>query len=358
MDKNLLVAGLAAFASASLLLWILEPVARHIGLVDHPGGRKTHSEPTPMVGGIAMFIALTFSVLTLPVPLSNYRLLIAGALILVVVGVLDDFRELSARQRFGAQIVVGLMMSLGAGVVLSDLGYLIEPSKVFGLGVLAIPLSVFATVGVINAVNMSDGVDGLAGSLVLVAVGALCVITWVGGQPQLTAFLVLLAGVLLAFLMFNLRLNGSALVFMGDAGSMFLGFVLAWFLIELSQGEDRLLAPVTALWILALPLIDTVSMMVRRIRLGRSPFLADREHLHHILTAAGFTSKQTVLLMFLVALTTAGIGVVAHLLGVAEHWMFLGFIALFSLHHWAVMRAWRIKRFLRRPLIQHAESEA
>ncbi len=358
MEKNLLVAGLAAFAAASFLLWILEPVARHIGLVDHPGGRKTHSDPTPLVGGIAMFIAFAFSVLTFHVPLSNYRLLFAGTLILVVVGVLDDFHELSARQRFGAQIVASLMMSLGAGVVLSDLGYLIAPEKLLGLGVLSIPLSVFATVGVINAVNMSDGIDGLAGSLVLVAVSALCVIAWAGGQPQTTAILVLLAGVLLAFMMFNLRLNGRALVFMGDAGSMFLGFVLAWFLIQLSQGENRLLAPVTALWILALPLIDTVSMMVRRIRLGRSPFLADREHLHHILMAAGFTPKQTLVLMVLVALTATGIGLVGHLVGAPEHWMFLGFIALFTLHHWAVMRAWRVKRFLRRPLVHHAESKA
>ncbi len=139
---------------------------------------------------------------------------------------------------------------------------------------------------------------------------------------------------------------------MGDAGSMFLGFVLAWFLIQLSQGENRLLAPVTALWILALPLIDTVSMMVRRIRLGRSPFLADREHLHHILMAAGFTPKQTLVLMVLVAFTATGIGLVGHLVGAPEHWMFLGFIALFTLHHWAVMRAWRLKRFLRRPLVQ------
>jgi UDP-GlcNAc:undecaprenyl-phosphate GlcNAc-1-phosphate transferase len=357
VETNLFAGGLGAFAIASFFLWVLAPVARRIGLVDHPGGRKTHYEPTPLVGGIAMYIAFAFSVLVFHVPVSIYRLLFAGTLILVVVGVLDDLHELSTKHRFGAQIVASLLMTVGAGVVLNDLGYLMAPDKLFSLGLLSIPLSVFATVGVINAVNMSDGIDGLAGSLVLIAVSALCVIAWVGGQPQTTAILVMLVGVLLAFLIFNLRLNGRALVFMGDAGSMLLGFVLAWFLVELSQGEDRLLAPVTALWIIALPLIDTVSMMLRRIRLGRSPFLADREHLHDILMAAGFSAKQTLMLMVLVAMITAGIGLAGHLMGVAEHGMFLGFLALFTLHHWAVMKAWRVKRFLKRPLVHPALSK-
>ena len=106
---------------------------------------------------------------------------------------------------------------------------------------------------------------------------------------------------------------------MGDAGSMFLGFTLAWFLIQLSQGEERLLAPVTALWIIALPLIDTVSMMVRRFRLGRSPFAADREHFHHILLASGYTPKQTLVMMILIAGLLAGVGLAGHLLGVPEN---------------------------------------
>lgn len=354
VNQDLLLSVIIAFASGVVLLWILVPVARHIGLVDHPSGHKTHILPTPLVGGIAMFIAFALAVLSFDVSLSSYRLLFAGALILVFVGVLDDFRELSPAQRFGAQIVTGLLMTLGAGIELQDLGYLISSDWVLSLGILATPVTLFATVGVINAVNMSDGVDGLAGSLVLVSVGALVAVTWRGGAFEAMGILILLAAVVLAFLLFNLRLDGRALVFMGDAGSMFLGFVLAWFLIRFSQGEEALLAPVTALWFLAIPLIDTVSMMLRRVLLGRSPFLADREHFHHMLLAAGFTARQTLALMFLIALFAAGVGLLGEHLGVAEHWMFLGFVGLFALHFWAISRGWRVKRFLNRRLLHHS----
>ena len=255
MDRNLLFTGLTAFAATSILLWLLEPVARHIGLIDQPGGRKIHPSPTPLIGGIAMSVGFAFSILWLDVPISEYRLLFAGALVLLVVGVLDDLHELSARMRFGAQIVAGLIMTQGAHVILHDLGYLLWPDHLVYLGILGMPLTVFAAVGVINAVNMSDGVDGLAASMVLVAVCALGLLAWSDGDTARVAVLILLAGVLVAFLTFNLRLHGPALAFMGDSGSMFLGFVLTWFLVQFSQGNDRLLAPVTALWIFALPIM-------------------------------------------------------------------------------------------------------
>jgi UDP-GlcNAc:undecaprenyl-phosphate GlcNAc-1-phosphate transferase len=194
---------------------------------------------------------------------------------------------------------------------------------------------------------MSDGLDGLAASLALVTLGALGVLAWRGDAHRGVGVLLLLALVLLPFLAFNLRRSGRALVFMGDAGSMFLGFALAWFLIQFSQGEHRLMAPVTALWIFALPLIDTVAMMARRVMLGRSPFLADREHFHHLLLAAGLSEKQTLALMVLLALAAAGVGLTGEVLAVPEPWMFVGFAALFGLHFWVVMRAWRSKRLLR-----------
>lgn len=354
MSQDLLLSVLFAVASGSVLLRFLGPVARHIGLVDPPGGHKAHENPTPLVGGIAMFIAFALSILVFDIPFSTHRLLFAGALILIVVGVLDDFHSLSAKQRFTAQISAGLLMTLGAGVVLDDLGSLISPHWVLSLGSLAVPVSVFSTVGVINAVNMCDGVDGLAASLVLVTASALGLVAWVDDEAESFGILIVLAAVVLAFLAFNLRYKGRALVYMGDAGSMFLGFVLAWFLIRFSQGEDRLVAPVTALWIFALPLIDTVAMMVRRILLGRSPFLADREHFHHMLLAAGFTPIQTLTLMLLLAFLAAVVGLAGVYLGIAEHWMFLGFLALFALHFSTVSRGWRVKRFLHKRLVRDA----
>jgi len=223
-------------------------------------------------------------------------------------------------------------------VVLVDFGHLIGSGDLLSLGYLAVPLTVFSIVGVVNALNMMDGLNGLAASLVLITVIGLGVIAWSGGNTRDIGMLWLLGAALLAFLMFNVRFNRHALVFMGDAGSLSLGFILAWFLVALSQGEQRLLAPVTALWLFALPLIDAVSTMVRRILLGRSPFLADQEHLHHILLAAGFSPKQVLILMLLIALAAACVGLAGHFLGVPEHWMFLGFICLFALHFQIMMR--------------------
>lgn len=297
-----------------------------------------------------MLIAFAFSVLMLDISLSSYRMLFAGSLLLVVVGAIDDLHELSPLHRFAAQIVASLLMTQEGGVVLADFGYLIMPDDVLSLGLLAIPLTVFATVGVINAVNMADGLDGLAASLVLIAITALGVIAWSGGSTWDIGVLGLLGATIFSFLLSNLRLDGRSLVFMGDAGSLFLGFALVWFLIDLSQGEQRLMAPVTALWLFALPLLDTVSIIGRRILLGRSPFLADREHFHHILLAAGFGPKRTLLLMVLIALAVAGVGLAGHFFGVSEHWMFFGFLCLFALHFRITMRAWRKRRFWGRPL--------
>jgi UDP-GlcNAc:undecaprenyl-phosphate GlcNAc-1-phosphate transferase len=178
----------------------------------------------------------------------------------------------------------------------------------------------------------------------LISISGLGIIAWSSGEMQLIGAPILLAGAILAFLLSNLRPEGPGLVFMGDAGSLFLGFVLAWSLIEVSQGEHRLLPPVTALWLFALPLVDTISMMLRRILLGRSPFLADREHFHHVLLAAGLSPKQTLILMSLLALAGVGVGLAGYFLG------------LFVLHFWTIMRAWRFKTFLAMPLFRSANA--
>jgi len=126
---------------------------------------------------------------------------------------------------------------------------------------------------------------------------------------------------------------------MDDAGRLFLGYVLVWFLIDLSQGERRLLTSVTALWLFALPLIDTVLIMVRRMLYGRSPFLANQRYLHHLLLTVGFSPKRTLVLMLIVALAAVCVGLAGYFLGVLEHWMFLGFACLFVLYFRATMRA-------------------
>lgn len=340
MQSEDLYSLMTAFGVALLLLWLLRRVAFRVNLLDQPDERKTHQGAVPLVGGLAMFMAFSVTAFTLVMPIAHLHSLFIGAALLIVVGVLDDLHELSSGVRFFAQIAAALMMVLQGGVILHDLGAIGPQGGMAALGDWSILLTVFATVGVINALNMSDGIDGLAGSLTLMTALALGFIAWVGGDLSAVRILLLLVMVLIAFLLFNLRLpgQGRALVFMGDAGSMFLGFVLAWFVIDLSQGEARLMTPATALWIFAVPLIDTVTQMLRRILKGRSPFAADREHFHHILLQAGFSARQTLGVILLVAVCAALIGLGGLYMGVSEALMFYGFLGVFAVYFLVVVR--------------------
>ena len=300
-----------------------------------------------MIGGIAMFCGFLFAVLLSDGPLTQFRPLFAGSALLVIVGVLDDFRELPAWTRFAAQIAAALIMALWGGVVVSDLGRLLGADSI-ALGAWSIPFTVFGVVGVINAVNMADGMDGLAGSLVLSTLVLLAVMAHVAGLNQAVQILVTLAAVVCAFLLFNLRLPGRkrAAVFMGDAGSLFLGYTLAWFLVDLSQAPARAIAPVSALWMFALPLVDAVGIMIRRVLVGRSPFSPDREHLHHVLTVAGLSPMGVVGAMLALSLLLGAVGVLGFFRGLPETALFSGFLAVFALYFWAVQRFWRLQRIV------------
>lgn len=330
---NLIWALSVAFVGTGLLLWVLRPLALRIGLVDLPGGRKSHQGNIALVGGVAMFCALTFSALLLESPLGGLRTFFAGSLLLLIVGILDDFDELPTWSRFVAQLLAALMMTLWGGVEVTDLGAITGAGNVT-LGHWAIPFTIFATIGVINAWNMSDGLDGLAGGLALMAFLILGYIAISAGRGTEGQLLFLLAGVVGAFLLFNIRFprRPQALVFMGDAGSMFLGFALAWFAISLSQGENRAMTPVTALWILALPLIDAVSILIRRLFERRPPFKAARDHLHHILLSCGFSVNNAVGFILVLATAMGALGLLGFHHGLSEHLLFYGFLVLFAIH--------------------------
>ncbi|MDX1434804.1 MAG: MraY family glycosyltransferase, partial [Gammaproteobacteria bacterium] len=197
-----LLAPVLAAAITSVLLHGLRPVAIRIGLVDLPGPRKSHAGVVPLTGGVGMFCGFVFVALTLDTGLTAYRSFFAAAGVLMVVGVLDDFHELTSRTRFAAQIVAALLMAYWGGVVLHDLGELGAGGAVFALGRWEVVFTVFATVGVINALNMIDGLDGLAGGLSLVALAGLAWVAHAAGRGDDLALLVLLGAVVLAFLAF------------------------------------------------------------------------------------------------------------------------------------------------------------
>ena len=329
-----LVVTIAVLVSAALV-WALKPLAIRIGLVDSPGERKQHAGHVPLVGGIAIFCGFMFAVLVLELSLDSYRAFFAGTALLVIVGILDDFHDLPTWARFVAQIVAALIMTLWGGVVVQDLGPLFGSGSV-QLGMWAVPFTVFATVGMVNAFNMLDGVDGLAGGIAWVVFALLGFIAFSGNRIADAQILLILACVVSAFLSFNLRIpsHRHARIFMGDSGSMFLGFSLVWFVISLSQGENRAMTPVTGLWVLAVPLIDAVSILVRRLSGKRSPFDAARDHLHHLLLSLGFSVNETVAIIVGLATTVGALGLLGLYRGVSEHLLFYGFLMLFAFHLW------------------------
>lgn len=333
----------ALLGTAVAVLLIKKP-AEYIGLLDRPGGRKQHETAVPLTGGVAMVLSFLLLVPALDLlPSFRYIGLLAGTLALAVAGFMDDFRELSVRNRFIIQCaVVVLCMNLWGQTQIINLGDLLGLGDV-PLGALAIPFSIFCVVCVINAFNFIDGLDGLAGGLAVIGLGCFGVIASTGGRLGPWHLVIVLVGGLIGFLLFNMRTpwRARACVFMGDCGSMFLGFVLCWFAIDLSQGEGRVMAPITAVWILGLPIMDTVNVVFNRLLRGHGPFTPSRDHLHHVLLMLGFSAGQTACMLLVAGALISGVGLGGHWLGLRESVMFYAFVGLYAVYSFAIRQFWR-----------------
>lgn len=323
-----------AFGVALALCVALMPLARRIGLVDRPGERKKHEGAIPLVGGIAVFGGFAFGLLLADVPLGMFRGFLTASLVLVIAGVLDDFREWSARARFVAQIAACLLVAVWGGTQLTSLGALFTRTDTIYLGWWSIPFTVFAITGVINALNMVDGRDGLAGGIAVLSLAALGGLAAAGGQAQEALLLGLIVAATLGFLVFNLRRPGlpRAQVFLGDAGSMFLGLAIGYFAVRLSQQDTIAMKPVTGLWLFAVPILDTLYVIQHRLRAGHSPFRAGHEHLHDLLGELGCGYRGTVWTIFALSGAGIAIGLAGHAYAWLEHWQFAGFVAFATAH--------------------------
>src|SRR5690554_446715 len=340
---------LLALGLSALAILLLRRPAVAWGLADIPGGRKQHQGIVPLTGGLGVFIGFLLVQPLLSVPLGELLPLSVGLVALVACGVIDDARDMRRTVKFGVQLAVAALMVLWGQQVLVTLGRFPLVGEVH-LGWLAVPFTIVAVAGLINAINMMDGVDGLAGGSALSVLGWLGFVAALQSQLTLLAVIVTLAASVMGFLLFNMRhpLRRRASVFMGDAGSMALGFAIAWFVVALSQSETAVVSPIAYGWVLALPVMDTLSLMVRRLRKGRSPFSADRDHLHHIFLRAGFTPGQTTLILMLLVAALGAVGVSFSLAGVPDGLLLVGLVGLFALHDLFVRRAWLTSKALRR----------
>jgi UDP-GlcNAc:undecaprenyl-phosphate GlcNAc-1-phosphate transferase len=323
--------------------------AVRIGLIDHPGGRKRHDGAIPLIGGPAMFAGFGFGALILLDSLFPYRALFAALGLLVVVGVLDDLRDLEPSKKLLAQIVAALFMTSWGLVSITQLGNLFGFGPI-GLREWGIPFTVICVLGIINAINMTDGVDGLAGGLAFVSAmffGASAVLL---GHSASASLLFVMAAAIAGFLLFNMRLpwQARAKIFMGDSGSMMLGLFLTWFSIELTQRGDERLPPIVAVWFLAVPILDMGLVTIKRLAKGVNPFRAGRDHLHYVLLVAGYSVPRSVGLMLGISILLASTGFIAWRAGVPEWVLFYGFMALFVIYYFLSLRIWRLVRLLKR----------
>jgi len=324
---------IVASISTWLAIKLMRPFAISINLTDKPSHRKLHSGSVPLIGGIAMFFGIVVSILVLPHDLNDFNYFLLASMILIIIGVLDDHHDISVSLRLLFQFFVALIIVLGAKLSILSFGNLLETGEIM-LNGWAYFITVLAIIAAINAVNMADGIHGLAGGNSLITFIAIFLLS-IGNVPYQDLWIVLLfCSVIPVFLIHNLCLGlpKSKRIFMGDAGSMFLGMGIIWLLLDLTQGEANIFNPVTALWIFAAPLIDMVSVFTRRLISGNSPFKADVLHVHHLLLRQGFKERDVLLILLLFSLLMAVIGVLGEQYDVAEWVMFFGFLIIFVVY--------------------------
>ena len=303
-------ANLIALVSAFVAIKLLRPIAIYFGLVDVPSGRKQHEGHIPLIGGLSIYIGVLVAILAIFPIHDKLFYLLASASLLLLAGLVDDLRNLGVWVRILMQILACVIMIKGADIYVEDLGDLFGLGHIH-LGIWGTPFTIVAVIALVNAINMSDGIDGLAGSLALVAILGIFGFESISGNYRFFDFLLVMGVALIPYLLTNLTIISQRKIFLGDAGSMFIGFVLAWVLIELSQGADtarQAIQPMNVVWCIAVPVIDSLTVIIKRMKSGRSPFYPDRSHFHHILMDRGLGPRQALFSIIALALGLAALG--------------------------------------------------
>ncbi|QJR81751.1 UDP-N-acetylglucosamine--undecaprenyl-phosphate N-acetylglucosaminephosphotransferase [Alteromonas pelagimontana] len=334
-----------AFFVALILLVVMTPLAHQFGLVDQPSFRKRHAGIVPLTGGVAIFMAVLVASVATDVWMKNNPLFFTASAFIVLLGMMDDRFELSAKGRLVCQFGVASIMAWSAQNYITSLGDIIGIGNVtLGLG--GYFFTIVCVVGVINAFNMIDGIDGLAGGMsliVLLTVVGFLLATGNGGAIMEPLIIV---AAIVPFLAFNLSWKGfkGNKIFMGDAGSMFVGLTIVWLLVDHTQGSSAAFRPITGVWLIGLPLMDMAAIMYRRARKGQSMLRPDRKHLHNIFMRAGLSSKQALVAILLLGSCYCLIGVLGEFYRVPEAVMFWGFIGLLMIYSLVIQNIWQLIR--------------
>jgi UDP-GlcNAc:undecaprenyl-phosphate GlcNAc-1-phosphate transferase len=321
----------------AVFMFALRPVAVEVGLVDRPGGRKSHVGEVPIIGGIAMFLGMFIGLVVVPIPGDVVLSVFVGSALLVIVGVFDDRMGLPPTVRIATQIAVVLIMVYGAGLSLAAIG---DP---FGMGDISmgrftLALTALVSLTLINAYNLIDGADGLAGSLAAIALMSVAIASGLTSLPAAIAITVVAA--IVGYLVFNFPTpwNTRLRTFMGDAGSTLLGFTIVWITLSVTQGPERLISPVHCLWFASVPIYDCLTCFVRRILDGKSPFTPGRDHFHHTLLRGGMPVRKNLAVLAGLQGIYAMVGLVGHFANVPDVVMFAGWAVIGLSQRFAIVQ--------------------
>ena len=343
-SNHLLFALLGIFMSALLTYLVCKLLIRAapvLKLIDSPAGHKRHLNPTPVVGGIAVFLSLFIVSVLMPGMLSRLHIFWYCVSLLVLTGLLDDMHDISAKVRLLIQISVSLIMIFAGGVLFLNLPHWFGYTDFHLAYFTAVFLTIFVTLGFINANNMIDGLDGLLSSIVVAQFLLLLAVAFSVSDWQVIALLSWFVGSLIAFLCFNFPKFGAipAKVFLGDAGSMPLGFVIAFIAVHLSQQPHVSVSPIVLLWIFTVQIYDIAAVILRRLINLKSPFTPDNHHVHHLLMALGVSRRRVPFLLFFLTITIGGCALLASYYSLRSSIMFdaycIIFFAYFSLYYFA-----------------------
>ncbi len=294
---------LVTFLLALIFTPIMRKLAFKVGAFDIPkDNRRLHSEPIPFLGGVAIYMAVILGILIFdPFKDKTTIAIILGGSLIMVTGLIDDFKDLSPRMKLLFQILAGFIL-VGGGIRIRTITYPFSNSEAMAsinLGIFSIPATIFWVVGITNTLNLIDGLDGLSAGVSAISSLSLMLVAHKLGYTSIGTMAAILAGACLGFLPYNFN---PASIFMGDAGALFLGFMLSAISIEGVMKSAATITIVVPILILAIPIFDTTFAICRRIAKGQHPMQADKGHLHHRLLRRGYSQKKTALILYCVSM--------------------------------------------------------
>lgn len=303
MINSYLLPLVVSFIISLIATPIMRKIAFKTGAVDVPkDNRRMHKKPIPYLGGVAIYIAVVVGILVF-MPLKNTATvaILIGGTIIMISGLIDDFMDLSPKAKLLFQVIAGIILILG-GIEIETLTYPLptaEGVSLINLGLLGVPVTLFWVVGITNTINLIDGLDGLSAGVTTISSLTLMVVAHKLGDFETVIIAGIIAGGCLGFLPYNFN---PASIFMGDAGALFLGFMLAGISIEGVMKSAATIAVVVPILILGIPVFDTTFAIFRRLAKGQHPMQADKGHLHHRLLRRGYSVKSTVLILYSISI--------------------------------------------------------